>query len=82
MMLNCDPYQKSMSADMKVAIINRDAGFFESEIVRLSAIIVSRGLNKVAYDNEFSQLLVCMAYADMLLYHGETIQFVCDCINF
>jgi hypothetical protein len=82
-MLNCNPYNLSMTDDIKVAILNRDVDFFHQEIKRLSSNISANGIDvSCKFDPEVSRLMICLAMLDGLVFRGETTQFICDVVNF
>jgi hypothetical protein len=81
-MLNCHPYNRSLTDDIKVAILNRDIDFFHQEIKRLS-LNISTGVDMSSgFNPDVSRLMICLAMLDGLVFRGETTQFICDVVNF
>jgi len=84
-MINCKPYNKTITDDLNTAYRAQDIHWFHREIRRLCKIVASRPNNfdnTVDYDHVTSRLQVCLAFADSFVRHGETTQLICDMVNF
>ncbi len=84
-MINCKPYEKSFSEDLRTAFRNRDDAFFHREIKRLCGMVARRPNdfdNSTEYDHLTSRLHVCLALVDSLVRHGDTTKLMGDVVNF
>jgi hypothetical protein len=84
-LINVQPYEKAFSEDLAKAYRERDAARLRAEIKRLCRLISLRDGNfdhSIRYDHDMSRLQVALALLDTLTRRGETIQLICDVVNF
>lgn len=83
-MLHSEVYNLAFTKDLFDAQRDGNVEFLTSEINRLSALVGTRTADQhpTVYDPDFSRLMIALAILDCIKRHGQTVQLLCDVINF
>ena len=83
-MLHNRIYNEAFTQDLRDASIAGNSAFLESECLRLMAKFVDcKQVDDCShFDPDFTRLFLSMSLLDAMKRHGQSIQLVCDLVNF